>query len=61
MTRATYEIGREPAKPDPLRQIPITPDTMPDPETVVAIRMALADHIARQDLRDAERALWSVP
>lgn len=59
MTRATYEIGRDPPKPDPLRQIPVTLDTAPDPETVIKVREAIAEHTGRRDLLDAMRALWS--
>lgn len=58
MTHATYEIGRDPARPDPLRQIPVNDATRPDPDALEAARQGIAAHVARTNLEDAIRALW---
>lgn len=58
MNRAVYEIGREPTRPDSLRQVQVTDETMPDAATLEAARQGIAAHVARTNLQDAIRALW---
>lgn len=56
--RAVFEIGREPMRPDPLRQVPVDEATAVDAKTLEAARQGIAAHIARTNLQDAIRALW---
>lgn len=56
MSRAVYVIGRDPPRPDPLRQVIVDADTAVDPEDVALARRAIAIHLQRMNERDAERA-----
>lgn len=58
MNRASYEIGREPSRPDPLRQIPVNVATYPDPQMLDTARQGVAAHVANTNLQDAIRALY---
>lgn len=55
MNRAHFEIGREPTRPDPLRQVPVNDATVADPRDIDRIRRGLAASIAFRNQRDAAR------
>lgn len=57
MSRATFEIGREPTKPDPLRQIATEPLSDAERAAVDRVRDAIQLLVVKRNREDRERAM----